>query len=170
MYFQVYFDRPTPMKQLFRSSPLRLSLLLSWLAVGTFSTSGWVDARDVVTPAFGYLRFDCLGASDTHLSVPFQRPDRWSGKLAASPVDQGNGTIRVSLAGSPAFSMLRTALPAASRGSMKCCVARDCCHRENASASTRSSPPDRAKNSTASFSTIPSGTTPVSSRLISIGG
>lgn len=104
MSSKVYFDRPTPMKQLFRPSPLRLSLLLSWLAVGTFSTSGWIDAKDVVTPAVGYLRFDCPGASDTHLSVPFQRPARWSGKLAASPVDQGSGTIRISLAGSPAFS------------------------------------------------------------------
>jgi uncharacterized protein (TIGR02597 family) len=80
------------------------SILLSWLAITTFSTPAWSDAKDLVTPAVGYLRFDCLPASDTPLSVPFQRPSRWSGKLAAAPVDQGGGTVRLTLTGSPAFA------------------------------------------------------------------
>lgn len=86
--------------------PHRFSCLsvLPAIILGAGFLTGWIDARDVVTPAVGYLRFDCPGASDTHLSVPFQRPARWSGKLAASPVDQGSGTIRISLAGSPGFS------------------------------------------------------------------
>lgn len=63
-----------------------------------------VGAKDTVSPAVGYLRFDCLPGSDTPLSVPFQRPARWSGKLGSPPAAQGGGTTRLALAGSPAFA------------------------------------------------------------------
>ena len=61
-------------------------------------------AKDTVSPAVGFLRFDCLSGSDTPLSVPFQRPARWSGRLGAAPAVQGTGSVRVTLAGTPAFA------------------------------------------------------------------
>jgi uncharacterized protein (TIGR02597 family) len=74
------------------------------LAVAVSAATLALEAKDTVTPAIGFFRFDCLPGSDTHVSVPFQRPARWSGKLSAAPADQGGGTMRLTLEGSPAFS------------------------------------------------------------------
>lgn len=76
-------------------------ILLALTALAAIPEAG--QARDTVTPAIGYFRFDCPSGSDTHLSVPFQRPIRWSGKLSASPSAQA-GSIRLTLAGAPSFA------------------------------------------------------------------
>lgn len=81
----------------------RLTSILR-ITSGALLLTGAVEAKDIVTPAVGYLRFDCHANSDTHLSVPFQRPARWSGKLVAAPAEQGEGRIRLTLGGAPGFS------------------------------------------------------------------
>lgn len=70
------------------------------LAASTMRT----DAVDAYSPVVGFMRFDCPANSDTRVSVPFHRTPRWAGKLSDAPTDQGNSTVRLSLAGSPAFA------------------------------------------------------------------
>jgi hypothetical protein len=41
------------------------------LAVTLLATSAALEAKDTVSPAVGFLRFDCLSGSDTYLSIPF---------------------------------------------------------------------------------------------------
>lgn len=65
-----------------------------------------MDARsvDAYSPVVGFLRFDCAANSDTRVSVPFHPSPRWAGKLSVAPDDQGNGIVRLTFSGTPAFA------------------------------------------------------------------
>jgi len=82
--------------------PLTFTLIA--LAAVTIASTMRTDAVDAYSPVVGFMRFDCLANSDTRVSVPFHRAPRWAGKLSATPADLGNSTVRLSLAGSPAFA------------------------------------------------------------------
>lgn len=81
----------------------RAFLLLVLTFFATASTMR-TDAVDAYSPVVGFMRFDCLANSDTRVSVPFHRAPRWAGKLSGNPTDQGNDTMRLTLAGNPAFA------------------------------------------------------------------
>lgn len=78
--------------------------LLVWIAAFPNGSVPGLLAKDTITSAVGFFRFDCLAGSDTYVSIPFDRPARWSGKLGAAPADQGGGTLRLTLGGTPGFS------------------------------------------------------------------
>jgi uncharacterized protein (TIGR02597 family) len=61
-------------------------------------------AADVYTPVVGFLKFDCLPASDTIVSVPFHPTPRWSGALSAAPTNPSGGIMRLALKSSPNFA------------------------------------------------------------------
>lgn len=103
----VLFDLSAPAVLMITSCRLHRNsghFLLSLVLAALTAIPGAGHTKDTVTPAIGFFRFDCLPGSDTHVSVPFQRPARWSGKLGASPADQGGGMMRLTLEGSPTFS------------------------------------------------------------------
>ncbi len=62
------------------------------------------SAADVYSPVVGFLKFDCLPASDTIVSVPFHPTPRWAGALSATPSSQSGGLMRLSLKDTPAFT------------------------------------------------------------------
>lgn len=70
----------------------------------SFATAGIAPAEDVYSPVVGFVRFDCLPASDTIVSVPFHPTPRWSGALSAVPGDQGSGVMRLYLKNNPNFA------------------------------------------------------------------
>ena len=80
------------------------SFLLIAITVSLFASTMRTDAVDAYSPVVGFMRFDCPANSDTRVSVPFHRAPRWAGKLSIAPVDLGNNTVRLTLAGNPAFA------------------------------------------------------------------
>lgn len=70
----------------------------------SLTVSGSLQAAEVFSPVFGFMKFDCPANSDTVVSAPFHPAPRWAGRAAGSPTDQGGGTARVSLKDSPAFA------------------------------------------------------------------
>lgn len=80
------------------------SFSLIAITVSLFASTMRTDAVDAYSPVVGFMRFDCLADSDTRVSVPFHRAPRWAGKLSIAPADSGNSTVRLTLAGNPAFA------------------------------------------------------------------
>jgi uncharacterized protein (TIGR02597 family) len=76
-------------------------VLASGLSLAIF---GILNAAEVFSPVFGFMKFDCPADSDTVVSAPFHPAPRWAGRAAGSPTDQGGNTIRLSLKDSPAFA------------------------------------------------------------------
>lgn len=84
-----------------------LNLLASACTALLAASAGIADSRaqeSVVSAPSGFLRVLCKGGSDTRVSVPFHPVARWSGPLAAAPVDAGAGTVRLSLGFPPSIA------------------------------------------------------------------
>jgi uncharacterized protein (TIGR02597 family) len=77
-----------------------LNFFLLALAATTINT----HAVDAYSPVVGFLRFDCPANSDTRVSVPFHSSPRWAGQLSVDPANQGNGIVRFTFSGTPAFA------------------------------------------------------------------
>ena len=81
---------------------MKFSRILFLLALT--ATAITAHAVDAYSPVVGFLRFDCPADSDTRVSVPFHPSPRWAGQLSVAPANQGNGIVRLTFSGTPAFA------------------------------------------------------------------